>query len=406
MAAVHWTESGTSYTALWRSESDAPAPGRVVVVDDRTTAKAAYRMARGGAGLLWQGDFHNARQLLRAMDRLHERSRSGRTGGGTGPRTGPGPADGATGDGLAALFHGHRAARAERAGLLGSLLVRLEPDHTLTLGRAPDVRAACDHAYGPANDPADGTASTADVERRGTCVALTELVGVLSAYQWHQQGVEIDALGERIHPAYGVFSPVRGEYVDLVADMPFSGAAAPPVVFDLGTGTGVLAALLARRGARTVIATDINPRAVACARSNVRRLGLADRVQAVEADLWPSGRADLIVCNPPWLPARPTSALELGIYDAGSDLLHRFLDGLTEHLLPAGEGWLVLSDLAEHLGLRTRDELLTRIADAGLLVAERHDTIPRHPRANDAADLLHEARRREVTSLWRLIPAA
>jgi len=74
--------------------------------------------------------------------------------------------------------------------------------------------------------------------------------------------------------------------------------------------------------------------------------------------------------------------------------------------MPAGEGWLVLSDLAEHLGLRTRDELLTRIAGAGLRVAERHDTSPRHPRANDAADLLHEARRREVTSLWRLIPGA
>jgi methylase of polypeptide subunit release factors len=167
----------------------------------------------------------------------------------------------------------------------------------------------------------------------------------------------------------------------------------------------VLAALLARRGAGSVVATDINPRAVACARSNLHRLGLADRVRVEEADLWPSGRADLIVCNPPWLPARPTSALELGIYDAGSDLLHRFLDGLTEHLTPAGEGWLVLSDLAEHLGLRTRDELLGRIADAGLRVADRHDTTPRHPRANDAADPLHEARRREVTSLWRLVPA-
>lgn len=402
MAAVHWTEGGASHAARWRSENDAPAPERVAVVDDRTTAKAAYRMARGGAGLLWRGDFHNARQLLRAMDRLHERSRSGRTGGGTGPGTRPGTAGGATGNGLAALFHGHRAARAERARLLGSLLVLLEPDHTLNLGRAPDVRAACDHAYGPV----DGTGSASDVGPRGTCVALTELVGVLSAYQWNQQGVEIEALGERIHPAYGVFSPVRGEYVDLVANMPFTGDTAPPVVFDLGTGTGVLAALLAQRGARTAIATDINPRAVACARSNVRRLGLADRVQVVEADLWPSGRADLIVCNPPWLPALPTSALELGIYDAGSDLLHRFLDGLTEHLMPGGEGWLVLSDLAEHLGLRTRDELLTRIADAGLRVAERHDTSPRHPRANDAADLLHEARRREVTSLWHLIPDA
>jgi prophage antirepressor-like protein len=84
-------------------------------------------------------------------------------------------------------------------------------------------------------------------------------------------------------------------------------------------------------------------------------------------------------------------------------VLHRFLDGLAAHLDRAGEGWLVLSDLAEHLGLRTRDELLARFAGAGLRVVGRDDTSPRHPRATDAADGLHEARRREVTSLWRLV---
>ena len=382
MSVIRWSENGTTLSARWHSENDTTAPVRSVVVDDRTTAKAARRMARDGTGLLWRGDFHNARQLLSAMDRLGRRSR-------------PAPA----GAGAAALFHSHRAARAERARLLGSLLVVLEPDHSLRLRRAPDVRAACDHAYGPADH------RMADTDDGRVCVSLTELLGVLSAYEWHRRGVEIGALDARIHPAYGVFSPVRGEYVDLVAQTPFTGTDAPAVVFDLGTGTGVLAAVLARRGVALVVATDINPRAVACADANMHRLGLADRVQVREADLWPDGRADLIVCNPPWLPARPTSALELGIYDPGSDLLHRFLDELRGHLVPTGEAWLVLSDLAEHLGLRTRDALLAHIAGAGLRVTGRHDTVPRHPRATDAADALHEARRREITSLWRLAPA-
>nr|MDP9124682.1 methyltransferase [Pseudomonadota bacterium] len=72
------------------------------------------------------------------------------------------------------------------------------------------------------------------------------------------------------------------------------------------------------------------------------------------------------------------------------------------HLTPAGEGWLVMSDLAEHLGLRTRDEMLKWIADAGLRVVARHDTRPTHPKAGDPADPLFAARSREVTSLWRL----
>ncbi|MFI5718050.1 methyltransferase [Nocardia sp. NPDC051750] len=378
MTTISWTENGSAFSARWHSENGSPAPARVVVVDDRTSANAAHRLARAETGLLWRGDFHNARQLSRALERRQQRS----------------PRSAAAGGDVASLFTGHRATRAARAELLGRVLVVLEPDYSLGLRRAPDVRKACDHAYGT-GDPAGR-----DTER--TCVSLPELLGVLSAYQWHVKGVDIPALDARIHPDYGVFSPVRGEYIDLVARAPLPPGVEQPQAFDLGTGTGVLAAVLARRGAQ-VVATDINRRAVTCARENLRRLGLADRARVVEADLWPEGRADLVVCNPPWLPAQPTSALELGIYDPDSEMLRRFLHGLPDHLTPGGEGWLILSDLAERLGLRTRAELRTHIADAGLRVAGRHDTAPRHPRATDAADPLHEARRHEVTSLWRLV---
>jgi hypothetical protein len=61
-----------------------------------------------------------------------------------------------------------------------------------------------------------------------------------------------------------------------------------------------------------------------------------------------------------------------------------------------------LSDLAEHLGLRSREALLGWIADAGLVVIDRIDTRPRHGKASDTHDPLHAARAAEVTSLWRL----
>ena len=86
------------------------------------------------------------------------------------------------------------------------------------------------------------------------------------------------AVGLRIHPHYGVFAPIRSEYVDLVAKAPLPAAvASPSIAFDIGTGTGVLAAVLARRGIERVVATDMDPRALACARENVERLGLARR---------------------------------------------------------------------------------------------------------------------------------
>jgi SAM-dependent methyltransferase len=372
---IEWAEDGVQRSARWRSEAALPPPRRVQVVDDTLPADAAYRLASEGTALLWRSDFHNARQLLQAMARRADRK----------PRK-PAPVP-AT---LTEAFHLHRQAQGQRSRVLGKVLVELDGDYRIPLPRAPDIRTACAQAWGPP----DGQASVA---------SLRELLGLVGAFEWRRRGVEIPALGtapgNRIHPHYGVFSPVRGEYLDLVAAAPLP---SDELAFDIGTGTGVIAAVLARRGVARVVATDQDPRALACARENIVRLGLRDCVELLEADLFPPGRAPLVVCNPPWLPARPSSPIEHAIYDEDSRMLRGFLAGLGEHLAPQGEGWLILSDLAEHLGLRTREELTGWIASGRLRVIARDDMRPRHPKAQDAGDPLHAARAREVTSLWRL----
>ena len=115
--------------------------------------------------------------------------------------------------------------------------------------------------------------------------------------------------------------------------------------------------IFARRGVPHITATDTNPRAIACARANLQRLGLEKQVQIEAVDLFPAARADLIVCNPPWLPAKPTSAIEAALYDPGSAMLQGFLNGAAAHLKPGGEAWLIISDLAEHLHLRAPEFL-------------------------------------------------
>jgi SAM-dependent methyltransferase len=268
-------------------------------------------------------------------------------------------------------------------------LIPLNDDYSIPLRRAPDIRQACVEAFGPAE--------TASV------TSLRALLGVIGAHEWRTKGIDIPEAGGLIHPHFGVFAPIRREYVDLVATTPLPAAcAAASVAFDVGTGTGVLAAVLARRGVERVVATDLDLRALACARDNLEQLGLIDRVDVVEANLFPAGRAALVICNPPWIPARPSSPMENGIYDPDSRMLRGFLSKLPEHLVPGGEGWLILSDLAEHLGLRTRAQLLEEFELAGLRVLGRNDVPPRHPRAADKTDPLHRARAAEITSLWRL----
>jgi len=346
-----------------------------VTADDTMSADAAYRLALDGTALLWRGDFQNARQLLQALARRidHKGERGRRAKAGKLPAT---PTE---------AFHRHRLQQLQRARTLAMVLIPFEADHTIPLRRAPDARLACLEAYGVAEEP--------------YVASLRELLGVIGAHEWRRKGVHIPALDERIHPWYGVFSPVRGEYVELVAQAPLPGGA--KTAFDIGAGTGVLSAVLAHRGLQ-VTATDMDVRALGCARENISRLGLASQVDIVEADLFPEGQAPLVVCNPPWLPGKPSSSIEYAIYDPDSRMLRGFLGGLKAHLAPGGEGWLIMSDLAEHLGLRSREQLLGWIVDAGLEVVARHDTRPVHPKASDQDDPLHMARSKEVTSLWRL----
>ena len=400
---IGWTEKGQACSALWRSERGAPPPKRVVLADDTTTADSAYRLACEGTALLWRGDFQNARQLLQALarriDKPAQRTRQkAATAQNDKPSATPGVSPGVKPSGAQA-FHLHRQAQSQRARTLGMLLMPVNADYSVPLRRAPDVAQACAEAWGAPDDTT--VASVA---------SLRELLGLTSAREWRKKGVAIEALGEapnnRIHPHYGVFSPVRGEYVGLVAQAPLPATQqANFVAFDIGTGTGVLSAVLARRGIARIVATDQDPRALACARDNLQTLAVSAQVQVVQANLFPEGQASLVVCNPPWLPARPSAPIEYAVYDEGSRMLLGFLDGLAAHLVPGGEGWLILSDLAEHLGLRTRAELLAAIERAGLKVLGRLDARPLHPKALDASDALHAARAGEVTSLWRLAAA-
>ena len=457
----------------------------MVLADDTMNADTAYRLACEGVGLLWQGDFHNARMLVQALarrtDRLPERqkfkadkqsARLARSDKAAAEQTTAQQAAAQNTSGSTAAptqaaeaFHQHRLLQSQRARVLGMVLVPLDAAYQITLRRAPDVQLACAEVWGaldaatmaaaqgrlvaqkqaagmlpkPGDEPTEAPfTETFDdepvkpaklgkfeqkiiLQSKGATTQVTslrELLGMTSSHEWRKVGVEVPALGQlssdgveiydRIHPHYGVFSPVRGEYVALVAKapLPVSAASKPALIaWDIGTGTGVLAAMLARRGLANIVATDQDPRALACARDNLARLDVSDLVSIVQADLFPPGKAHLIVCNPPWLPARGSAPIERAVYDEDSGMLLGFLNGLPAHLTKGGEGWLLMSDLAERLGLRSATELQAAITAAGLKVVGKLATKPVHPKAKDPGDALHQARAAEVTTLWRLAVA-
>ena len=388
---LQWQYRDQDFQAAWRSESGAPLPRKLQVVDDTTPADMAYRLACEGTALLWQGDFQNARHLLDAIKRRLEKPARNHSAKARQRKKGEEQAAE-----FPHAFHLYRQSQAQRARVLNSVLVVLEPDFSMQMRRAPDWKLACTEAWGQPqlNGPRQ-------------VVALRELLGVVGAHEWRKKGVPMPLLGKsaRIHAHYGVFSPVRGEYLDLVAQAPVP-VAGQAKAFDIGVGTGVLSALLLKRGVQQVVGTDLSERALACAQENMQRLGLSERAEFIKGDLFPEGKAGLIVCNPPWLPGRSATTLEQAVYDEDSRMLKGFLKGAVAHLEPRGEAWLILSDLAEHLGLRSRAELEGWIAEAGLTVIDKLDTRPQHGKVQDSNDPLHAARAKEVTSLWRLATKA
>jgi 16S rRNA G1207 methylase RsmC len=415
LTSVSWLHNDALQTANWRSYVESPVPKKIQCIDDTVTADTAFSLASEGIALIWTGDFQNARQLLQAMTRRIERVQSQ-------PKTltrkhrksvqyqttlaNISPKD---------TFNHYRLAQSQRARTLNKLLIVLDIDYAIHLRRAPDWREACTQVYGESN-----------FNHSKILVSLRELLGIVSAYEWRKKGVFIPQLSQvsnthqlknhqlknnqltpaitNICPYYGVFAPTRQEYLDLMIKVSLPSTV--NLAFDIGTGTGILAILLAQRGVPRVIATDTNVNAIQCAYENFVRLGYDSPIDVINADMFPClevyGQADLIVCNPPWLPARPNSVLEQAIYDPDSRMVWTFLNGLVRHLKPQGQAWLIMSNLAEHLGLREHDELASWIANAGLVVRDKMNTYPIHSKSLKAQDNLYFARSQEVTSLWVL----
>lgn len=160
-----------------------------------------------------------------------------------------------------------------------------------------------------------------------------------------------DVAGKPIIVLPGVFNPKLFRSGEFLAQS-LNDRLVPPgaTVLDMGTGSGV-GAVFAAQWARRVVAVDINPAAVRCARINVLLNQVEDRVEAREGDLFApvhGERFDVVLFNPPYLRGEPRGDLERALW--ANDVVERFAAGLRDHLAPGGYALVLLSSDGDEVG--------------------------------------------------------
>jgi HemK-related putative methylase len=140
-------------------------------------------------------------------------------------------------------------------------------------------------------------------------------------------------------------------------------------VLDLGTGSGINALFAARLGAR-VVATDLNPEAVRCARINALAHHLEPLIETLVGDLFEAvgeEKFDVILFNPPYYRGRPRDLADLAW--RSPDTFDRFMGELCLHLSDGGRALVVLSSDGD-----IQDALLSA-KGVKVRVARQHDFI-------------------------------
>lgn len=143
------------------------------------------------------------------------------------------------------------------------------------------------------------------------------------------------------------------------------------VALDVGTGTGLIALLMARK-ARFVLGVDINPLAVELARENARLNGIKN-VEFRLSDLFErvEEKFDAITFNAPYLPGEPEEPIDLALVGGktGREVLDRFIKEVPEYLNPGGVVQIVQSSIT---GVEKTLKLLEKAGLRGKITARRH----------------------------------
>jgi len=236
-------------------------------------------------------------------------------------------------------------------------------------------------------------------------VSFPEVQGMNSSWQWYKKGLEVKTLNLSIHPYYGTYFPTRFDHLKLFDKWLQKYDGAKNNAIDIGVGSGVLSFQLIQNGFENIFATDTNKNAIIGVSKEIKRLGFENKITLNHGDLFDNCdvKADIIVFNPPWLPAK--HALEEGIDKAmyyEEALFPRFFEQALTHLNPKGKVVLIFSNLAGVVDEESIHPIIEELQKNKRYRKELH--LRRDVRASSRRTKRRDSRDTEKVELWVLSP--
>jgi methylase of polypeptide subunit release factors len=229
-------------------------------------------------------------------------------------------------------FQELREFRSEYRKLSNLILIQVK-EHKLTVKKAPWI-GWLEKLYPETND---------------FLLPFPQIQGLNSSWQWYSNGVIIPVLRNKIHPYYGVYFPTRFEHLRLFDNWLKRYEGPKKSAIDVGIGSGVLSFLLLKHGFQKSFGTDMNPNAIIGLKESMEGTKLSRKIEIVYGHLfgkWEK-QTELIVFNPPWLPAsHDLDRFDEAIY-YNDKLFPDFFEEAKKRLLPEGRIVLLFSNLGQ-----------------------------------------------------------
>jgi 2-polyprenyl-3-methyl-5-hydroxy-6-metoxy-1,4-benzoquinol methylase len=180
-------------------------------------------------------------------------------------------------------------------------------------------------------------------------LSFPKVQGLNSAWQWYTKGILIPVLKKKIHPWFGTYFPTRFEHLELFEKWIRKYKGEKKSAIDIGIGSGILSLQMLRHGFKNIIGTDTNPNSIIGLTEAIKENKEYSNLELIHGNLFANYDAltELIVFNPPWLPAKQdVEGLDEAIYYSPG-LFPDFFKEAKKHLKPDGKIVLLFSNLAQ-----------------------------------------------------------